>query len=109
MGTLNTQKTRLDGQLKESLMSVRKLADEKKQIITQLEEVSNKSSTMEKQLQEANKKLEISDKSIKTLQDEMNQKLKESTNAFAAANEQNKDLQLQIESKSSLLKDLSQQ
>ena len=64
-------------------MSMRKLADEKKQIIAQLEEVSNKSSTMEKQLQEANKKLEISEKSIKTLQDEMNQKLKESTNAVA--------------------------
>ena len=62
---------------------MRKLTDEKKQLITQLEEVSNKSSTMEKQLQEANKKLEISDKSIKTLQDEMNQKLKESTNAVA--------------------------
>ena len=62
---------------------MRKLTDEKKQLITQLEEVSNKSSTMEKQLQEANKKLEISEKSIKTLQDEMNQKLKESTNAVA--------------------------
>ena len=83
VATLNTQKTRLDGQLKESSMSMRKLADEKKQIMTQLEEVSNKSSTMEKQLQEANKKLEISDKSIITLQDEMHQKLKESTNTVA--------------------------
>ena len=36
---------------------------------------------MEKQLQEANKKVETSDQSIKTLQEEMAQKIRENTNA----------------------------
>ena len=64
MATLNTQKTRLDGHLKESSASIRKLTDEKKQIIVQLEEISKNGSVLEQQLQESKKKIEVDEKSI---------------------------------------------
>ena len=82
VATLNTQKTRLDGQLKESSASIRKLTDEKKQIVIQLEEVSKNGSVSEQKLREANKKLENSKKSMKAIQEEMTQKLRENSNNF---------------------------
>ena len=81
MATLNTQKTRLDGQLKESSASIRKLTDEKKQIIVQLEEVSKNGSVLEQKLQEAKNKIEVGEKSMKELQEEMTQKLQENSNS----------------------------
>ena len=80
VATLNTQKTRLDGQLKESSTTIRKLNDEKKQIIAQMEEVTGNCTSMQQQLQDANKKVEMSEQSIKTFQEEMAQKLKENMN-----------------------------
>ena len=86
VATLNTQKTRLDGQLKESSASIRKLNDEKKQIIAQMEEVTRNCTTMQQQLQDANKKVETSEQSIKAVQEEMAQKQKENVNAIEGNN-----------------------
>ena len=79
---MNTQKTRLDGQLKESSASIRKLNDEKKQMIAQMEEVTRNCTSMQQQLQVANKKVETSEQSIKTVQEEMAQKQKENISAI---------------------------
>ena len=65
---------------------MRKLHDEKKQIIAQMEEVTRNCTTMQQQLQDANKKVETSEQSIKAVQEEMAQKQKENVNAIEGNN-----------------------
>ena len=60
---------------------MRKLHDEKKQIIAQMEEVTRNCTTMQQQLQDANKKVEASEQSMKAVQEEMARKQKENISA----------------------------
>ena len=82
MATLNTEKTRVDGLLKESTAAIRKQTDEKKVIASQLEESSQSLSLSQKRVQDLQKKLDDNESSSKKLIEEMKIRLKEKTNTI---------------------------
>ena len=82
MATLNTEKTRVDGLLKESIAAIRKQTDEKKVIVSQLEESNQSLSLSQKKVQDLQKKLDDNESSSKKLKEEMTIKLEEKTNTI---------------------------
>ena len=82
MAALNTEKTRLDGLLKESTAAIRKQTDEKKVIVSQLEESNQNLSLSQKKVQDLQKKLDDNESSSKKLNEEMKIRLEEKTNTI---------------------------
>ena len=82
MAALNTEKTRLDGLLKESTAAIRKQTDEKKVIVSQLEESNQNLSLSQKKVQDLQKKLDDNESSSKNLNEEMKIRLEEKTNTI---------------------------
>ena len=82
MAALNTEKTRLDGLLKESTAAIRKQTDEKKVIVSQLEESNQSLSLSQKKVQDLQKKLDDNESSSKKLNEEMKIRLEEKTNTI---------------------------
>ena len=82
MATLNTEKTRVDGLLKESIAAIRKQTDEKKVIVSQLEESNQSLSLSQKRVQDLQKKLDDNESFSKKLNEEMTIKLEEKINTI---------------------------
>ena len=82
VAALNTEKTRLDGLLKESTAAIRKQTDEKKVIVSQLEESNQSLSHSQKRVQDLQKKLDDNESSSKRLDEEMKIRLEEKTNTI---------------------------
>ena len=82
VASLNTEKTRLDGLLKESTAAIRKQTDEKKVIVSQLEESNQSLSHSQKRVQDLQKKLDDNENSSKKLNEEMKKRLEENTNTI---------------------------
>ena len=82
VAALNTEKTRLDGLLKESTAAIRKQTDEKKVIVSQLEESNQSLSHSQKRVQDLQKKLDDNESSSKKLNEEMKIRLEEKTNTI---------------------------
>ena len=82
MAALNTEKTRLDGLLKESAAAIRKQTDEKKVIVSQLEESNQNLSLSQKKVQDLQEKLDDNISSSKKLVEEMKIRLEEKTNTI---------------------------
>ena len=61
-------------------MTIRKISDEKKVILVQLEESNQKCSDLEVKLSDTQKKIEDTEKSMSAFKEETNVKLQESTN-----------------------------
>ena len=61
-------------------MAIKKITDEKKEIVVQLEEANKKCSVLEQKLSDLKNKVEDTEKSMKSLNEESNDKLKENTN-----------------------------
>ena len=86
VAALNTEKTRLDIQVKESIMTNKKLTDEKKDICRQLEENNKNNTVLEQKMCNIQKKLDDSEKSLKRNEEEMQVKLKESADYIEGKN-----------------------
>ena len=82
VAALNTEKTRLDGLLKESTAAIRKQTDEKKVIVSQLEESNQSLSLSQKKVQDLQKKLDDKESSSKKLNEEMTIRLEEKFNTI---------------------------
>ena len=82
MATSNTEKTRVDGLLKESIAAIRKQTDEKKVIVSQLEESNQSLSFSQKRVQDLQKKLDDNESFSKKLNEEMTIKLEEKINTI---------------------------
>ena len=76
---MNTEKTRLDGQVKESNTTIKKLKDELKEVDIQLEDSKKNNSTLEQRLSEMQEKIQNTEIAMKKLKEEMKVKLKENT------------------------------
>ena len=76
---MNTEKTRLDGQVKESNTTIKKLKDELKEVDIQLEDSKKNNATLEQRLSEMQEKIQNTEISMKKLKEEMKVKLKENT------------------------------
>ena len=86
VAALNTEKTRLDIQVKESIMTNKKLTDEKKDICRQLEENNKNNTVLEQKMCNIQKKLDDAEKSLKRNEEEMQVKLKESADYIEGKN-----------------------
>ena len=82
MAALNTEKTRLDGLLKESSAAIRNQMDEKKVIVSQLEESNQSLSHSQKMVQDLQKNLDDNESSSKKINEEMKKILEEKTNTI---------------------------
>ena len=76
---MNTEKTRLDGQVKESNTTIKKLKDELKEVDIQLEDSKKNNSTLEQRLSEMQEKIQNTEIAMKKIKEEMKVKLKENT------------------------------
>ena len=77
VATLNTEKTRLDVEVKECRMNIKKLTDEKKDISRQVEEANKSKIVFEQKLCDAEKEVDGAKKSMKKHDEDMQLKLKE--------------------------------
>ena len=76
---MNTEKTRLDGQVKESNTTIKKLKDELKEVDIQLEDSKKNNATLEQRLSEMQEKIQNTEIAMKKIKEEMKVKLKENT------------------------------
>ena len=76
---MNTEKTRLDGQVKESNTTIKKLKDELKEVDIQLEDSKKSNSTLGQRLIEMQEKIDNTEIAMKKIKEEMKVKLKENT------------------------------
>ena len=91
MDTLKTENTALAGQIKESVETIKKFADEKKTIGGQLEEANNSTKLLQGKLGDMQTKVESTEKLMAKLNEELQAKVKANTAISAQLEEATKN------------------